>query len=161
MALLKNIHMLSDLDQKSVDLMEHAALQHKRYSNITFKIVEVAPKKVIIQAVQGKSAAGNYQTQKRLVEIVHETFDRFFPGKKIHVHAVPFKESMANRVDPDWIRGKMTATGIRLKDIASDTGIDYTQLSALITGVNPLSQPMKALFWYYFLSKEAVATRDN
>jgi hypothetical protein len=157
MAQLKNIHLLDDIKQSDLDKIEFAAVQHKRYSNIDFKIVEYSPKKVIIQASQGKNAGSNYFDKKRLIEIVHETFDRFFKDKKIHVHPIEFVESRANQVDAKWIQDKMLKTGCKLKNIANDTGIDYTQLSSLVSGDRALSQPMKALFWYYFLSKETEA----
>jgi len=159
MALIKNLHLLTDdldgngLSGEDIDKMEHAALQHKRYSNITFKIVGVLPGKIIFKPVQGKNAGGNYFSIKRLIEITHETFDRFFPGKKILVQPVVFKESPANKVDATWINDRMLHLGVKLKDIASDTGIDYTQLSSLVSGSRPISQPMKALFWFYFESK--------
>lgn len=154
MALIKNLHLLEDdLRPGDLDKMEVAASAHQRYSSITFKVVELKPDKVIFQITQGKSAAGNYQNQKRLIEIVHETYDRFFPGRKVQVHAIPFVESPANVVTDKWVNEKMLEKGIKLKQISEETGIDKTQLSSLITGDRPLSQPMKALFWYYFQYK--------
>lgn len=147
---IKNLHLLTDVGEEEKLKMEHAGLLHARYSNITFKIVDYDDKKVTIQIAQGKSAAENHQNKKRLIEIVHETFDRFFPKRKILVHPIEFVESPATSIDETWINKQMLEHGITLKQIATDTGINYTQLSALITGRNPLSQPMKALFWYYF-----------
>jgi hypothetical protein len=158
MAQIKNIHLLNNqVKQIDLDRMEHAALQHKRYSNLDFKIVEYGPKKLIIQIAQGKNAGGNYFDKKRLIEIVHETFDRFFKDHKIHVHPIEYIDSKANKVDSKWIQDKMLSGEIKLKEIAADTGIDYTQLSSLVSGDRPLSQPMKALFWYYFSYKEIMA----
>ncbi len=158
MALIKNLHLLTEMKSNDVDLMEYAALQHKRHSNITFKILKVLPKEVTFQITQGKCAADNYQSKKRLVEIVHETFDRFFPGRRILVHPIPYQAPAVNEVTPQWINRKMEETGTRLKDIAAETGLDYPYLSTLINDRNPLSQPMKALFYYYFLSKEMVSS---
>lgn len=154
MGLIKNIHLLEDISDKEKVKMEHAALEHNRHNGITFKIVDNKPKSVSIQITQSKNSAGVYHPQKRLIEIVHETYDRFFADKKVHVHAIPFIESPANKVNVEWVNKKMFDAGIKLKDIAADTGIDYTQLSSLVTGDRNLSQPMKALFYYYFLSKK-------
>lgn len=156
MAEIKNIHLVTDLSEKDKTLMEHAGLEHRRHSSITFKIVGYEPKKVTIQVVQGKSAAGVYHNAKRLIEVVNETFGRFFREKKILVHTVPYVESPANHVDVKWVNKKMIETKTKLKDLADDTGIDHTQLRALITDTNPrpMSQPMKALFWYYFAAKK-------
>jgi len=152
-ALIKNLRLISqDVSEDVLSKMEHAALEHQRHSSITFKIVEYDVNKIVIQAVQGKNATGIYHSQKRLIEIVHETFDRFF--KKIQVHAIPFKESLAQKnVTPAWINKQMLDKGTSLKQLSEDTGIDKTQLSSLITGDRTLSAPMKAMFWYYFLSK--------
>ncbi len=155
MTQIKNLHLLTDTVSKAIiDKMEYAAFEHKRHSNITFKIVDLLPGKVIIQAVQEKSTSGNYFTQKRLIEIVHETFDRFFPGKKINVHGVPYKEAPCSKVTVEWVNNQMTRTGTTLKQLSAETDINYTQLSSIVSGEQALSKPMKALFWYYFLSKK-------
>jgi hypothetical protein len=152
--IIKNLHLLDGVvTEKDLDKMEHAALQHKRYSNITFKIIEAEKKKVIIDVSQGKSSAGNYQDAKRLIEIVHETFDRFFEGFKVMAGPHPYKVPEPESVTPDWIVDQMKEKKVRLKEISDETGIDYSQLSSLVNGSRPLSQPMKALFWYYFKSK--------
>jgi|GEM_PF-353804 len=152
---IKNVHLLSDIDENGIKKMELAAIAHLRNSGITFKIVENSDKEVVIQVRQEKHSAGNYHSKKRLIEIVHETYDRFFHGKKIKVGALPFQESPVSAVDADWINRKMLATGTRVKDIANETGINRPWISTLLGGDEPLSQPMKALFWYYFKDKES------
>lgn len=150
----KNIHLLTDIVKPGdLDKMEMAAVQHRRHSNITFKVKEVGKAKVTIQIAQAKNSGGNYFGQKRLVEIVHETFDRFFPETKLQVHPIAYVESPVNKVDTEWINRKMLEAQVKLKDIAEETGIDYTQLSSLVSGARPLSQPMKALFYFYFGTK--------
>lgn len=151
--IIKNIHLLVPvLKEGLISKMEYAGHEHRRNANITFKIVEVTDKKIVFQVVQGKSAQNNYQTAKRLVEIVSETFGRFFPDRKIIANAVPYKEPDCNHVTHEWIVDKMKETGTRLKKIADDTGIDYPNLSTIVNG-GSISQPMKAMFWYYFLAK--------
>jgi hypothetical protein len=71
------------------------------------------------------------------------------------VHATAYDRPPVDTVDAEWINKQMLATGTKLKDIASDTGLTYTHLSALSSGADPLSQPMKALFYYYFMCKQA------
>ena len=161
MNLIKNLHLLEGFKQEDLDMMEHAALQHKRYANITFKIIAFEKKTVTIEVRQGKSAAQNYQTGKRLHEIVHETFGRFFKGIKMNIGTQPFRESPANNVNAGWISRKMEEKKIKLKHLAEDTGVEYTQLSALISGTRPLSQPMKALFWYYFQCQDQLVSQGE
>lgn len=155
---LKNIHLLADIvSEDDLKKMEYAAVDHRRYSNITFKVIEVASKKVTIQVSQGKSSATNYQDKKRLVEIVHETFDRFFEGYKINVGAIPYKESPVSIVDAKWIEKQMAGLHIGVKQIVEDTGIDKTQTIAYVNGVRPLSQTVKSMFYYYFLAKSCAS----
>jgi len=150
---IKNIHLVNDLEPDVIEKMNYAAVMHRKHSRITFKIVEYSATEIIIRVVQDKNPNGNQFEQKRLIEIVHETFDQFFPGRKIKVHPIPYSESPVDQVDSKWIEEKMLATGTKLKDIAKDTGLNKTQLSALVNGQKPLSQVTKALFYYYFMNK--------
>lgn len=155
MAVIKNIHLLGErVSPADQDKMEHGALQHKRYSNISFKIVEVKPSSVTFQVVQGRSAQNNYQSKARLIEIVHETFGRFFPESKILVHAVPYKKPATNVVDYMWIKKQMLKLGIKVKQMADETGVDHTQLTAYMNGTRPLSATVKAMFFFYFETKQ-------
>lgn len=155
MAEIKNIFLLTDLSDQDKAMMEHAGIEHRRHGNIMFKILEYKPDHVTIRISQQRNAVGVYHDTKRLVEIVHETFDRFFPGRIIMVHPIPYKQSPANAVDAAWITSQMTKTGTRLKQIADDTGLDYPNLSTYMSGEKPIPQPIKAMFWFYFLAKKA------
>lgn len=154
MVLIKNLHLLTDVSEKDKEMMEHAALEHIRHNNITFKIHTYNEWQIVFKVYQGKNAAGAYHDKKRLVEIAKETFGRFFPGKKFLAHGIEYVPSPPCVVTDEWIRNKMTTMGIALKTMEADMDIVNTQLSALINGIKPLSQPMKALFYYYFLSKK-------
>jgi predicted acetyltransferase len=153
MSKIKKLLYLKDIDEKSLEKMEHAAEQHSRHSGINFRIEEYNEKSVTFQITQEKNATGIYHDRKRLIEVVHETFDRFFPDKKVKVHAIPYLPAAPSVVDAKWISAKMLATGTTLKQMHQDTGIDYTSLSALAGGVRPLSQTAQAMFYFYFLSK--------
>lgn len=151
--LIKNAHLLTDISEKDLLLMDHAALEHAKYSNIKFKIISCDKKSVVIQIVQGKSAAMNYQDKHRLIEIVRETFGRFFGSKKITVNAVPYQEAKCNVVDAAWLNTIMKETGTKLKHIAEDTGLNYANLSTYMKGEKEMPQMLKALLYYYFASK--------
>lgn len=154
MAEFKNLHLLPDgFQQSEIERMEYAAIEHKRHNAITFKIIEYTPKKITIQVTQGRNAAKVYHNAKRLSEIVHETFDRFFPGMKIIVHTIPFVDTPVSKVDIAWINKQMLTSGVKLKTMADESGLNYTYLSSMVNGNEPLSQLMKAFFWYYFQSK--------
>lgn len=152
-SIIKNIHLLSDIEPGELDRLEVKAFTHLRNSNIAFKIIENTSKIITIQIIQGKNKEKKYLEKKRLIEIINETFESFFPEKLIKPQPIPFKESPVEVVDAKWITKQMLKTKTKLKDIVVDTGIDNTQLSALTNNTRPLSQPMKALFWYYFETK--------
>ena len=159
---IKNLHLLNDFSEKDLALMEQAAVMHKRFSSIFFKILEVTPDKVVFRVHQEKSAAENYQNGKRLAEIVHETFDRFFPDRKIQVRPYPYKPAPPEQVDHKWVAKKMSATGINLKQIADETGLNYANLSKITSsGTEDISPVMKALFYYYFAAKELWAKHSG
>ncbi len=72
---------ITNLSQDVQDKLEQAAVLHRRHSELDFKILEATKKEITIQVVQGKSPTEKYFDTKRLVEIVHETFDRFSRAK--------------------------------------------------------------------------------
>lgn len=153
MNIIKNVRLLHDVTPENIALLEQAARIHKGFAGISFKILENTPDQVVIRIIQEKHAAGNYHSGKRLAEIVKETFGKFFQGKTILPRPIPYQESPAAGVDSAWINKRMTELGIRIKDIAADTGLNRSQVNALVTGNRPLSQLSKALMYFYFLAK--------
>jgi hypothetical protein len=151
---IKNTELLLGVDELTIISMEIAALIHTTQENIRFKIVAYDDEKIVIQAVQSKTAAGFYHTQKTLIDLVHKTFDSFFISKKVLVHPIPFVEHAPAKVDIKWINKKMLEMGIRINDIATDTGIGHKELTELLNSDIQLSKATKALFYYYFLAKE-------
>lgn len=156
MANLKNIHRLTWISDADKQKMEHAALEHFRHSNIVFKIEHAAPEMhtVIFNVTQDKNSASVYHNRSRLIQVVHETFDRFFRGWKVLVHPHPYIESPVTSVDVPWIQNKMEKNGIKMKDILADTNLNGPYLRSIVAGGEPLSQIMKSFFYYYFKAKE-------
>ncbi len=136
------------LGAEVINRLEQDAQLHKRYSNIEFKILNATNNAIAIEVRQGRHLSENYATQKRLTEIVHETFD--VCGKKIDAMPVIFQKSKTEIVTPEWINEKMNKDGIKLKQIVEDTGVDKTNLSAWANGKRPMSQVAKAMLYYYF-----------
>lgn len=152
--LIKNSHLLTTISEADKLLMDHAALEHAKYSNITFKIISFDEKAVTVQVAQGKSSAMNYQDRHRLIEIVRETFGRFFGSRKITVNAIPFQEAKCSVVNAEWMNRVMFDTKTKLKHIAEDTGINYANLSTYMQGHKEMPPTLKAMLYYYFRVKE-------
>lgn len=149
---IKNFHKIADLIplEKHNDL-DRAANLHLRHSNIEFKIIGVDGKDVTVRTTQGKHMSENYANDKTLIKETRELFSRFLPGYTIFTHPVVYTNAIVDIVNSEWIAEKMLKKGIRIKDLQIDTGIDKTNLSAWINGVRPMSQPVKAMFYFYFL----------
>ncbi|TDQ12178.1 XRE family transcriptional regulator [Pedobacter metabolipauper] len=154
MSVIKNLHKLLHLQYFSTDhlnKLEAGAALHLKYSNISFKIIEMNIKNssVVVKTEQGKHLSENYADEVRLIELTRELFS-VLDGAKILVHPIPYKPPIIDVVNPAWINDKMLNNGVRIKDIQADTGIDKTNLSAWINGTRPMSQPVKAMFYFYF-----------
>lgn len=154
MGVIKNLHRLdliiSDQDKEKLDA---GAALHKRHSNITFKILDVTDKSITVRVTQEKPFSENVADKKTLVDRTRELFERFLPGRKVHPQAVPYEPDPVSKVDANWIKSTMDKNGIRVTDLVEDTGIDKTNISAWLNGVRPMSQPVKAMFFYYIKAK--------
>lgn len=152
MSTILNIETLQDIiDETAMARLDAGALVHKKQSNIEFNILTVEGNVLTVATEQGKTSSGKYANLKTLIKRAHEVFDNFLPPSfKLEVQPTEYLESPAATVTPDWINKKMLEREIRIKQIAFDTGIDRTDLSAWITGQRAMGQIVKAMFYYYF-----------
>lgn len=158
MPTIKNIHKIAGLlDESAIQKLEAGAAQHKRYSNIEFKILSVSDNDIVVQVVQDKHLSGNYADQKTLAQRGKELFKTFFPDYDIHAHATVYFEPPSSVVTPEWIEKQMTEYSVKIKDLVKETGIDKTNLSAWINGLREMSQPVKAMFYYIFENKKLLS----
>ena len=152
--LLKGIQHLKEMDPKTIKDMEKDAFVVWQEFKVLFKFLKITEADVTISVTQMKTPDDKYLDQRQLINLVHSTCDGYFFKRRVLVHASPYKESPALQVNAEWIKKKMEKQGIQLKDIVADTGLNKTQLSVLINGGKPLSDAMKAMFYFYFRSKE-------
>lgn len=153
---VNNLHLLTDITEKEKAMIEYAGKMHVQFGGIYFSIIEYSPDRVVIKAAQRNSPFEVYHTKEKLTHIVHETFGRFFTHKEIVVNAIPYKENPVDRVNLKWIKEKMQETGIRLNRIAEDSRIPFAELEAAINRKQPLSNHLKAFFYFYFESKSVL-----
>lgn len=151
--IIKNIHLIQNLSDLDIQKLAYGALQHQKLSRITFKIVSIDETAIKIQTIQGKSPQNNETDEKTLIERTKELFSRFFPDLKVIVNAVVFHPGPVEIVTPAFIRTLMTYLKVKVKDIVKDTDIDKTNVSAWVNGTRDMSQPVKAMFYYYLLSR--------
>jgi hypothetical protein len=148
MGVIKNIEALGSLNELELQKLEAGAAMHMQYSRIEFKVLEVNENDITVRVTQGESPAGNYLTSKELVNRAKDLFSFYLPGKTIHVRAFPYSVPKVEAVGPEWIQKQMHSKGVSQKTIVEETGIDKTNVSAWITGKRPMSQPVKAMFWF-------------
>ncbi len=129
--------------------LEQRAELHLRYSSIEFKVLECTPDRLVVRIVQYKSHAGNYFDQKRMVEIVRETFGDLGYWTEVLARPIPYVPSPPEIVTPEWIKKKMADRGLKVKQMSHDLGVDANTLSAYKNGVKPLSGVVRAMFYYY------------
>lgn len=150
MGTIKNIEALG-LSEPDTAKLQAGAAQHLRFSRIAFKVLGREGDTWAIRTTQDKSPASNYAPLKELVSITKAMFEPTIGP--VHVKAIAYHEPAPNAVTPEWLQNKMTTTGCKVKDLVTDTGIDKANISAWINGVRPMSQPVKAMFYYYFLHR--------
>jgi hypothetical protein len=57
-------------------------------------------------------------------------------------------------ITTQWIESKMEEFGVNRKDLVKQLAIDKSSLSLILSGHRELSKPMRATFFYYFLTYE-------
>ncbi|MGV4404931.1 hypothetical protein ACQ1PF_07865 [Ornithobacterium rhinotracheale] len=145
---IKNIHLVTD--EKIKEELEHRAFFSQRFARVEFKIKSLTDDEIVIRVTQGKNPSGNFFDKKRLIEIVNENFSPYFPSHKIIAHATPYKEPKTEVVTPEWIQEKKKKHKLTLKQMCEDLGIAKGDVSANVSGLKPLSNRTKAMFYYYF-----------
>lgn len=117
--------------------------------DIEITSLENSSANVIIR--QSKLINGFILNQKQLVERCKEVFKN--TGIKIKVVPVVFSLDV-DSIDILWIENKMLEFGIKRNDLLKQLAIDKSSLSLVLSGKRELSKPMRATFFYYFLTYE-------
>ena len=155
--IVKNIHLIEELTtSENIAKLKVGALQYRKFARITFKVLSVADKVMHIHTVQTKSPHENHADEARLILRTKELFLHFFPDYEIVVTAVPYQGNPTEKVTPEYIREAMNSYDIKVKDIVDETGIDKSNVSAWVNGTRSMSQPVRAMFYYYIWQKAAV-----
>ncbi|WP_069659939.1 helix-turn-helix domain-containing protein [Arcticibacter eurypsychrophilus] len=152
MSVILGIDNLSNrLTAEQLEELDLAADVHKSQSNIEFNILKVKGDVIYIESTQSETRSGKYATEATLLKKTHEVFDKWLPDCTIKVETLPHLPSPTSVVNPVWLEKKMKEKGIRIKQIAFDTGVDRESISEWTTGKRSMSQIVKAMFFFYFL----------
>lgn len=153
MSTIQNIRYLEPfLSIEQLITLDKAAGRHAEQSNINFKITAVADHTIQVETTQGETPSGKYASEATLVKRTEDLLKKRLPEFTIEVSANTVQPSLASVVNVPWLERKMLEKGLRIKQIAFETGIDRQSISDWVTGKRSMSQIVKAMF-YFYLSK--------
>ena len=100
-----------------------------------------------VKVTQSSLINGYILNQKQLIERGKE----IYPDAKI----IPVVYSLnVDGITLEWIETRMKEFGIKRNDLIKQLAIDSSSLSLVLSGKRELSKPMRATFFYYFLTYE-------
>lgn len=150
MSTIAGIEKLSEqLSEEQINKLNKAAQRHQKESSITFTVKYADEHVTEIECRQEENKSGNYATEATLIKRTQELFSKFLAQSQLVILPVTFRPSPASAVNPAWLDQKMNEKGIRIKQIAFDTGIDRESIADWVTGKRNMSQIVKAMFYYY------------
>lgn len=141
-----------ELKPEQIEQLESAAASYKSQSNIEFTILQVVGDIVQIETAQFQTRSGKYANEATLIKKTNELFSKWMPGHTLKVDVSPFLPSPTSVVTPQWLEDKMKEKGVRIKQIAFDTGVNRDSVAEWVAGKRSMSQIVKAMF-YFYLSK--------
>jgi len=129
---------------------QELSIQNYRRMGIDIEVLE----NNFIKITQARLINGIILNKKEL----HYRARKIFPDKIFKIIPVVYSPNL-KEITQEWIYAKMDEFGIKRKDLAKQLSLDSSYLSLLFADKsNPrkinFSKPMKALFFYYFLSYE-------
>ena len=137
------------LSEDEIAKLEKAAERHKVQSSITFCILTLEKDTIQIETTQSENRSGKYASEATLIKRTHELFDKWLPNFKVAISPAPFLPSPTSVVNPVWLEKKMDEKGVRIKQIAFETGIDRESIADWVSGKRSMSQIVKAMFYFY------------
>ncbi|MEO6524504.1 MAG: helix-turn-helix transcriptional regulator [Mucilaginibacter sp.] len=137
--------------------LEIAIGEWKEEDSVEFRIkstqISDIYKCISVKVIQPKTQSGSYLHEHEMVSITENIFKPYLTaGTFLVVKAYPHKSVVVNVVTPNWLEERLVKKGVRVKDLALMTGINRTNISAWVNGSRPMSQPVKAMF-YFFLTQ--------
>ncbi|MFA6084236.1 hypothetical protein [Mucilaginibacter sp.] len=156
MSTILQIEKLSKVySEEEIKRIDEAVREWNTSDRIEFKIqstvISGVFKSVAVRVSQPFNESGIYLDRATLISKTEAIFKPFLYGRMLYVDAHPYKPVIIDIVTPEWLEKRMVERGVRVKDIAIDTGIDRTSLSGWISGLRPMSQPVRAMFYFYLI----------
>lgn len=113
-----------------------------------------------IRITQRELVNGYILNQRELIARARQ----LYPSSTFKIIPVTFPLD-TNSITPEWIREQVEYYGLKPKDLMHQLGLNQSSVSLILSGKRPMSNPMRALFYYYFLcfrlNQELRAPRIN
>ncbi len=65
---------------------------------------------------------------------------------------MPYEDHAINIITPDYLKKELQRRSIRIKDVQIATGLETSSISAWVNGIRPMSNIVKAMFYFYLKS---------
>lgn len=129
-------------------------------AGIKVEVVDFENSIASVVASQSNLINGYILSNKELYDRAKEIFSGI---TEIKFKIIPSVFSLnVENVTIQWIEDKMAEFGINRNDLVKQLAIDKSSLSLILSGKRDLSKPMRATFFYYFLTYELNRDfRDN
>jgi hypothetical protein len=153
MSVILDIEKLKEqLTEEQLEQLDAAAEVHLTQSNIEFRIAKVEGDAIYIETTQMETRSAKYAKEPALLKKTHEVFDKLLPHADLQIQVFPHLPSPTTVVTTAWLEKKMNEKGVRIKQIAFDTGVDRESIADWVSGKRSMSQIVKAML-YFYLSK--------
>jgi hypothetical protein len=124
---------------------------HQHHSGVTFRILEQTKEALTISVKQDPKLLENLFDAKKLAEIVKETFSPH-TNLAVRVRVITPTSGPPDVVTSEWILNIMSKYHISNKTLVEDLGVEKASISAYVNGQKPLSDVVRAMFYFYFKS---------
>ncbi|MDB5020033.1 MAG: hypothetical protein JWQ28_1160 [Pedobacter sp.] len=150
MSVIIDLDRLKDrLSPEQLEQLHDAAAVHQAQANIEFRVAKVEDNVIHIETTQTETRSGKYAKEAALVKKTHEVFDKWLPNVELQIHVFPHLPSPATVVTTAWLEKMMNEKGVRIKQIAFETGVDRESIADWVAGKRSMSQIVKAMFYFY------------
>lgn len=156
----KNLILVNKLPlSESISKVLARSISNYAANGIEIQITSFVDNIATVIIKQSSLKNGYILNQKQLVERCKEVFS--VHGINTIVVPVVFTLDVSS-IDINWIENRMLEFGIKRNDLVKQLAIDKSSLSLVLSGKRELSKPMRATFFYYFMTYELNRDfRDN
>ena len=156
----KNLILVNKLPlSESISKVLARSISNYAANGIEIQITSFVDNIATVIIKQSSLKNGYILNQKQLVERCKEVFS--VHGINTIVVPVVFTLDVSS-IDIKWIESRMLEFGIKRNDLVKQLAIDKSSLSLVLSGKRELSKPMRATFFYYFMTYELNRDfRDN